>query len=128
MALQLQVMLYVPGSGGDESTDENDGENLCDDDSNVIDDDSRNSCCTCRCVLRALLFSILYLAQFAVVPLLILQTFDTYAILCFDPDFFCPVTHEYRIPLYQTIFSYSFYAVLGVSYLATALAQWSTLD
>ena len=79
-------------------------------------------------LIRFGLLSIKYAAQFATVPLLMLQIFDTYALLCFLPDgSFCEDQSEYRIHLVQGAITLSFYVCIAVAQIASILLEWDPL-
>ena len=85
--------------------------------------------CDLRYVAQAIFFVILKLiqliAQFAVIPLLIIQMYDTYAFLCFTADSYCSTSEEYNLHLDQTAFTFGFYAALMTSLLSTLMIQWN---
>ena len=79
--------------------------------------------------LQAFFFFVLkifqFIAQLFVVPLLLIQMFDTYAFLCFAADNYCSTEAEYNLHLDQTAFTFGFYAALMVSLLSTLMLQWN---
>ena len=66
-----------------------------------------------------------FIAQLFVVPLLLIQMFDTYAFLCLAADNYCSKKAEYNLHLDQTAFTFGFYAALMVSLLSTLMLQWN---
>ena len=60
-----------------------------------------------------------FIAQLSVVPLLIIQMFDTYTLLCLAERDYCNRTSRYRLHLDQTALSFSFYCSLMISLLTT---------
>ena len=73
-------------------------------------------------VSHGILLILQYLAQLAAIPLLIVQMFDTYALLCIGPDRYC--SDEYKVDLDKAAITFGLYCCLGVSLLAAALMQW----
>lgn len=67
------------------------------------------------------------IAQFVIVPLLMIQMFDTYAFLCFAADNYCSMTAEYNLHLDQTAITFGFYCSLMVSLLTTTMLRWIPL-
>ena len=63
--------------------------------------------------------------QLFVVPMLIIQMYDTYAFLCFAADSYCTTRDEYNLHLDQTAFTFGFYAALMISLLTTRMLQWN---
>ena len=80
-----------------------------------------------RYVLQVIYFVFLKLSQFigqlSIVPLLIIQMFDTYAFLCFAQDSYCSTRAEYNLHLDQTAFTFAFYVALMMSLLSTLMLQ-----
>ena len=60
-----------------------------------------------------------FIAQLSVVPLLIIQMFDTYTLLCLAERDYCNRISRYRLHLDQTALSFSFYCSLMISLLTT---------
>lgn len=60
-----------------------------------------------------------FVAQLSVVPLLIVQMFDTYTLLCLAERDYCNRISQYRLHLDQTALSFSFYCSLMISLLLT---------
>ena len=60
-----------------------------------------------------------FVAQLSVVPLLIIQMFDTYTLLCLAERDYCNRISQYRLHLDQTALSFSFYCSLMISLLLT---------
>ena len=70
--------------------------------------------------------SLKYIAQLATVPLILLQMFNTYSLLCFVPnEEYCTPTSEYRIHAVQTILTVSFYCSLALSLLTSTILDWN---
>ena len=65
-----------------------------------------------------------FFAQLAVVPLLLIQLFDTYAFLCFTADSYCSMRDEYKLHLDQTALTFGFYFALMTSLLSTIMLRW----
>ena len=84
--------------------------------------------CGCRGIVQGLFFIFIkviqFTAQLCVVPLLIIQMYDTYAFLCFAEDSYCTTREEYNLHLDQTAFTFGFYTALMVSLLTTTMLQW----
>ena len=76
-------------------------------------------------VIRAFLFFIKYLSQLVTVPLLLLQMFDTYSLLCFSPDLYCSNTSEYKLHLAQAAITLLFYCNLALSQLTSTMLAWN---
>ena len=89
-------------------------------------------CCTkiskCHLAIRKFVRFILeclkYIAQGATVPILMLQVFDTYALLCFIPDLYCATASEYKIHLSQVAITISFYFCIALAQLTSVLLEW----
>ena len=85
--------------------------------------------CDWRYILQVTFFIFLKLiqliAQLSIVPLMIIQMFDTYAFLCFAADSYCSTRAEYNLHLDQTAFTFGFYAALMTSLLSTLMLQWN---
>ena len=60
-----------------------------------------------------------FVAQLSVVPLLIIQMYDTYTLLCLAERDYCNRISQYRLHLDQTALSFSFYCSLMISLLLT---------
>ena len=75
-------------------------------------------------VVRGFLFLIKYVSQLVTVPLLLLQMFDTYSLLCFSPDLYCSNTSEYKLHLAQTAITLLFYCSLILSQLTRTMLDW----
>ena len=72
-----------------------------------------------------------FIAQLSVVPLLIIQMFDTYTLLCLAERDYCNRISQYRLHLDQTALSFSFYCSLMISLLLTIwlnLVPWPKID
>ena len=76
-------------------------------------------------VIRVFLFFIKYLSQLVTVPLLLLQMFDTYSLLCFSPDLYCSNTSEYKLHLAQAAITLLFYCSLTLSQLTSTMLAWN---
>ena len=76
-------------------------------------------------VIRGFLFLIKYVSQLVTVPLLLLQMFDTYSLLCFSPDLYCSNTSEYKLHLAQAAITLLFYCSLTMSQLTSAILAWN---
>ena len=70
------------------------------------------------------LVSVKYLAQLLTMPLLFLQTFDTYSLLCFSPRLLCSHSSEYKLHLAQAAITLLFYCTLALSQLASTMLNW----
>ena len=83
---------------------------------------------TCLFCIQIMIYCILglirYIAQLAVVPLLMIQIFDTYAYLCFTADNYCNTSSQYKLHLDQTAMTFAFYCSLMVSLLSTTMLRW----
>ena len=88
----------------------------------------------CRCFYRYIfqwpahfiLVLLKYIAQGTTVPILMLQVFDTYALLCFFPDGkYCETASEYKIHLAQAAITISFYFCIALALLTNALLEWN---
>ena len=75
-------------------------------------------------VIHVILSIIRLLAQATIVPLLMIQMFDTYAFLCFASDNYCNMRAEYRLHLDQTAVTFGFYCSLMISLLTTTMLRW----
>ena len=60
-----------------------------------------------------------FIAQLSTVPLLIIQMFDTYTLLCLAERDYCNRISQFRLHLDQTALSFSFYCSLMISLLVT---------
>lgn len=84
---------------------------------------------TIRNLIRAMLLFIKYFSQLVTVPLLMLQMFDTYALLCFAPNYkYCGDLSEYRIHLLQVAITVFFYFSIASAQLTTTLLEWAPLE
>ena len=83
---------------------------------------------TCLYCIQIMMYCILglirYVAQLAVVPLLMIQIFDTYAYLCFTADNYCNTSSQYKLHLDQTAMTFAFYCSLMISLLSTTMLRW----
>ena len=68
-----------------------------------------------------------YITQLLTLPLLFLQIFDTYALLCFSPSLFCMDSNssEYKLHLAQAAITLLFYCCLALSQVASAMLNWN---
>ena len=66
-----------------------------------------------------------YLAQLLTMPLLFLQIFDTYSLLCFSPRSLCSDSSEYKLHLAQAAITLLFYCCLALSQLASTMLNWN---
>ena len=94
------------------------------------DDESKTTTCICGCLWYYVIYSffliVKYLAQLATVPLILMQIFDSYSLLCFVPnDEYCTRTSEYRIHAVQTIITVSFFCSLALALLANTILEWN---
>ena len=92
-------------------------------------DTKTECCCSCGCIryyfICTFFLGTKYLAQLVTVPLILIQMFDTYAVLCFFPnEAYCTPTSEYRIHAIQSILTVSFYCSLALSLLASSVLEW----
>ena len=78
-----------------------------------------------RCVSRFFLLAVKFLAQLLTIPLLFFQVFDTYALLCFNPQWFCSDTTEYDLHLTQALIAILFYFCLAISQLAGTMLAYN---
>ena len=106
---------------------------------NVEDSDEEQADdCACGCdkelshcfnilkyVVRSFLLSVKYLAQLLTMPLLFLQIFDTYSLLCFSPRTLCSNSSDYKLHLAQAAITLSFYCCLALSQLASTMLTWN---
>ena len=85
--------------------------------------------CGLRVIVQGLFFIFIKLiqltAQLFVVPMLIIQMYDSYAFLCFAADSYCTTRDEYNLHLDQTAFTFGFYVALMISLLTTRMLQWN---
>ena len=65
-----------------------------------------------------------FITQLAVIPLLIVQMFDMYTLLCLAERDYCDRTSQYRLHLDQTALTFSFYCCLMIPFLVT---KWLNL-
>ena len=77
-----------------------------------------------QCFLHGFLLLAQFIAQSAVVPLLLIQVFDTYSFLCFTDDSYCTLREEYSLHLDKTIITFAFYCSLTISYLSSTMLNW----
>jgi len=77
-----------------------------------------------HCVFHIALKCIQFIAQLAVVPLPLIQVFDTYAFLCFTGDNYCSLKSEYKLHLDQTALTFAFYCSLTLSFLFSSMLTW----
>ena len=76
------------------------------------------------CAIPAALLFLQYLAQLGAIPLLILQMFDTYTLMCLGAKRYCSDRDEYKLNLDQAAITFGLYCCLGASLLTAALMQW----
>ena len=76
-------------------------------------------------IIRGFLFLVKYVSQLVTVPLLLLQIFDTYSLLCFSPDLYCSRTSEYKLHLAQATITLLFYCSLALSQLVSTMLAWN---
>ena len=83
-------------------------------------------CCSfgVQAALHLFLVLVLFLAQLAVIPLLMIQVFDTYAFLCLAADNYCTVESEFTLHFHQTVVTFAFYCSLMVSFLTSTMLRW----
>ena len=94
--------------------------------------------CTCGCdkelgvcfnILKNLYHGFLvlvkYLAQLLTMPLLFLQVFDTYSLLCFSPRSFCSNSSDYKLHLAQAAITLLFYCCLALSQLTITMLHYN---
>ena len=74
---------------------------------------------TSLCLFHSFLVVVRFIAQLSTVPLLIIQMFDTYTLLCLAERDYCDRISQYRLHLDQTALSFSFYCSLMISLLVT---------
>ena len=77
-----------------------------------------------QAVLHLILFLILFLAQLAIIPLLMIQVFDTYAFLCLAADNYCTMESQFTLHFHQTVVTFAFYCSLMVSFLTSTMLRW----
>lgn len=81
-----------------------------------------------NCV-RSFILLVKYFAQLATVPLLMLQMFDTYALLCFAPNHsYCGDRSEYDIHLLQAAITMFFYIAIAVAQLTSTALEWDPIE
>ena len=80
--------------------------------------------CSSKQKIRGLLLVVKCISTLVLVPLLLLQIFDTYSLLCFSPDFFCSHATEYQLNLLQAAIILFFYCSLLLSQLTSTLLLW----
>ena len=78
-------------------------------------------------VFHIILSFIRFIAQLAVVPLLMIQILDTYAYLCFTANSYCNMRSQYKLHLDQTAITFGFYCSLMISLLSTTMVRWFPL-
>ena len=101
-------------------------------------DEEQEDECTCGCdkelslcfnILKSssyiILLSVKYLAQLLTMPLLFLQIFDTYSLLCFSPRLLCSDSSDYKLHLAQAAITLLFYLCLALSQLASTMLAWN---
>lgn len=72
-----------------------------------------------------ILFPVKYVGQLVTIPLLFLQIFDTYSLICFlGPGLFCSTLAVYRVHLAQAVITLLFYCSLALSQLASTMLTW----
>jgi len=83
-------------------------------------------CCSfgVQAFLHMFLALVLFLAQLAVIPLLMIQVFDTYAFLCLAADNYCTMESQFTLHFHQTVVTFAFYCSLMVSFLASNMLRW----
>lgn len=94
--------------------------------------------CTCGCdekldipvdILRfinhSFLLAVKFSAQLSTIPLLFLQIFDTYSLLCFSPQLFCSDATKYKLHLAQAAITLLFYCCLALSQLTSMMLTWN---
>ena len=74
--------------------------------------------------IHIILCIIRYLAQLVIVPLLMIQMYDTYAFLCLAADNYCTPGSEYDLHLDQTAITFGFYCGLMLSYVTSIMLHW----
>jgi len=77
-----------------------------------------------QAMLHLILFLVLFLAQLAIIPLLMIQVFDTYAFLCLAADNYCTMESQFTLHFHQTVVTFAFYCSLMVSFLASTMLRW----
>ena len=78
-------------------------------------------------VFHIILSFIRFIAQLAVLPLLMIQILDTYAYLCFTANSYCNMRAQYKLHLDQTAMTFAFYCSLMISLLSTTMVRWFPL-
>ena len=78
-------------------------------------------------VFHIILSFIRFIAQLAVVPLLMIQILDTYAYLCFTANSYRNMRAQYKLHLDQTAMIFAFYCSLMISLLSTTMVRWFPL-
>ena len=125
-----------PGHVHDKGHDDKRPSQSTDEDDEVSNCFSSGSSCkniicsiTIRNFIRAMLLFLKYFSQLVTVPLLMLQIFDTYALLCFAPNYkYCGDLSEYRIHLLQVAITVFFYFSIASAQLTTTLLEWAPLE
>ena len=86
----------------------------------------QEKCCSygVQAALHLCLFLVLFLAQLAVIPLLMIQVFDTYAFLCLAADDYCTMESQFSLHFHQTVVTFAFYCSLMVSFLTSTMLHW----
>ena len=79
----------------------------------------------CNIFSKMFLMTAKYLAQLATVPLLTLQMFDSYALLCFAASDYCSNKSKYRFHVVQVAITFAFYCSLGLSLLTSTMLVWN---
>jgi len=96
--------------------------------------DCCKGCCQhCHYILRSpvrfVLLLLKFIAQAATVPILMLQVFDTYALLCFLPNGeYCRTATEYKINVALAAITMSFLFCIVLAQLTSALLEWDSLN
>ena len=87
--------------------------------------DSKYCCKVIWRIIRIILVLLKYIAQGTTVPLLMLQAFDTYALLCFFPNrAYCETVSEYEIHLAQVAITMGFYFCIALAQLLSTFLEW----
>ena len=76
-------------------------------------------------IIRGFLLLNIYILQLVAIPLLILQIFDTYSLVCFSPDSYCSNATEYHLNLLQAAITLLFYSSLGLTHFASTMLRWN---
>lgn len=93
-----------------------------------IEEIGGNYCCSCCAIIFYLVCFLLecmrIIAQRAMVPLLMVQVFDTYAFICFTGNEYCSATAQYDIPLGQAAITFAFSVSIMASTLTITMLKW----